>query len=140
MAVVHKSAALIIHYHAATAVLEAEWLGFVSSEQLRSGLQELLRHGRLRRVRGWIANHKQMRTIRLDDQEWMLEQFIPRVAELPLVRLGLVYSDDPLNRMAIKRVISSGSKMLPCQIEFFSETQQAQQWVGEGATNALPQL
>ncbi|UYZ57870.1 hypothetical protein [Hymenobacter latericus] len=140
MAVVHQSAALLIHYHAATAVLEAEWRGFVNSEQLRAGFQELLRQGRRRRVRGWVANHKQMRTLRPDDQEWMLTNFIPHMAELPIVRLGLVYSDDPLNRMAIKRIIGSCAEVLPCQIQFFSEARQAQQWVSEGAAHALPQL
>ncbi|MCC2547278.1 hypothetical protein LJY25_12550 [Hymenobacter sp. BT175] len=129
MPAVYNSSTLRIHLYPDQSILETEWLDFAQGEVLRSGYSEAIRLARQHGVRGWVANQKNMRTIRPTDQDWIAEHIMPSLRQLGLLRIGIVSSDDALNRMGIKSILARCP--LGIDMQFFPDAVAARQWVSE---------
>lgn len=128
MPIIYRTSYLVLHHDPAGATLETEWLDFANSEQIRSSLTEALRLGRQHRIKGWIGNNLQMRTIRPADQDWMNEVWFPEFAKLSVQRLAVVVSQDALNQMGINNIIQRASEYVPFDTQHFSDPQEARRW------------
>lgn len=130
MSELYTSPYIRVSYDAATQLLEAEWLGFVNTTQLRSELEGLLTAARGRRIRGYLFNHKKMRTIRPADQEWMATQWFTAFARLGVPRMAIVESDDALNRMGTNHVVQRATCGPAVEVRCFNSATQARLWLG----------
>ncbi|RYY16269.1 MAG: hypothetical protein EOO36_11390 [Cytophagaceae bacterium] len=128
MPVIYRTTYLVLHHDPVGATLETEWLDFANSEQLRSSLTEALRLGQRHRVKSWIGNNLQMRTIRPADQDWMNEVWFPEFAKLGVQRLAVVVSQDALNQMGINNIIQRASAHVPFDTQHFSDPREARRW------------
>ncbi len=117
-------------------LLETEWLGFCNSTELRGALNEALELGARFRVRGWVGNNLQMRTIRPQDQDWINTDWFPRFAQLGVERMALVVSNDALNRMGVDHIMSRATAHTPFAMQYFDNAESARAWAGfaNGAT------
>ena len=136
MAIAHQTPYIRLHVNAVTAVLETEWLGFCNSAELRLALQQSLVLARRHRVRGWIGNNRQMRTIRPNDQDWINEIWFPEFARLGVQRLAVVVSSDALNQMGVDSILQRATAHAPFETHYFSDIAEARLWVSEAPDEA----
>jgi hypothetical protein len=138
MPIIYQTSFIQLHYQAAGATLETEWLGFVNSEQLRAALTEALRLARQHRVQGWIANNTLLRTIRPADQDWINQAWFPEFAKLSVKRLAIIESQDALNRMGIAAIMQRATAHAPFDTQYFSDADQARRWAASVDAATVP--
>lgn len=82
-----------------------EWKGFASSSEFRATAQIALdfinRHG----ITSWLSDRRKMKAIRQQDQQWTVEEYIPKLLESPLRRVATIVSEDMFNNMAIEQIL-----------------------------------
>jgi len=120
---------LNIYLHeGATAALEAQWLGFVSSAVLRQTILEALRLGEEHRITAWIADDRLLGPVRPVDLEWVAQEALPRMAALGLKRFARVEAEDPLNKMLIGQVQEAAEPQMPFALQLFNDVAAARKW------------
>lgn len=139
MSLIYQTSFVQLHYQAAGATLETEWLGFVNSEQLRTALTEALRLARQHRTQGWVANNTLLRTIRPADQDWINQIWFPEFAKLGVLRLAIVESQDALNRMGISTIMQRATAHVPFDTQYFTNADEARRWAANVDAAALAQ-
>ncbi|UOQ51569.1 hypothetical protein [Hymenobacter cellulosivorans] len=120
---------LQIHHDGFGHALELEWLDFANSAELRQGMNTGLTLARQYHVRAWIGNLKHMRVIRPIDQEWINADWFPRFAQLDILHMAVVESDDVLNRQGVTRVMHKANGLAPLSTAYFSNVEAARRWV-----------
>ncbi|MFD2246820.1 hypothetical protein [Pontibacter ruber] len=82
-----------------------EWKGFVSSDELRVTAMRSLDFINQYSIIHWLSDRSKMKAIRQQDQQWIVEAFIPKLLESPLRRMASVVSEDMFNKMALNNIL-----------------------------------
>jgi hypothetical protein len=109
-------------------VLEAEWLSFVGSSDLRQALLEALRLARLHHIKGWIADDRRLGAVRPKDLEWTLNEVVVPLGELGIVRFAHLESEEALNRLTIDAMYQRSMPDLPFEVRVFTLLPEARAW------------
>ncbi|WP_347157562.1 hypothetical protein [Pontibacter chitinilyticus] len=107
----------------------AEWNGFVSSGELRKAALNSLNFVHEKNITRWLADRRKMRAIRQQDQQWTVEEFIPKMMASPLRRLATVISEDMFNKMALEQIIRRSSGFGDIALRDFDNFAAAMAWL-----------
>jgi hypothetical protein len=106
------------------------WNGYANSRQFREGtekmFEQLVQHG-ARKVLGDI---KSMTLIGQEDQQWLLDQFLPRAIREGFRVIALVQPDAYFNKVAVESVAYKINHE-KLKIRFFNNVAEAQEWLGD---------
>jgi hypothetical protein len=99
---------------------------------LEAGLQGLTEHGGSR----WLADGRNMKAIKQSDQDWIVQEFLPRALAAGLRRVALVI---PKNALAIRTVDQLMQRLPAAKVEVasFPTVDEARSWLTESPTNPL---
>ncbi len=100
----HPEATYKIYREAGTDYVTMRWNGYANSQQFREGteemLSELIRHG----VHKVLGDIEHMVLINSDDQQWLLDHFIPRAIDNGFKAIALVQPVHYFNKVAVESV------------------------------------
>jgi hypothetical protein len=117
-----------IYYDRENDWITMDWKGYATSREFRAGtermLEELIRH-KATRVFG---NIRDMVLISQDDQNWLVEEFLPRAIELGMQHTALVTPVHYFNKVAVESVAYKMEKE-KLSIQFFQSVEEAQAWL-----------
>lgn len=104
------------------------WNGYANSLQFREGtekmLSELVRHN-VNKVLGDIKN---MVLINSDDQQWLLDHFLPKAIEAGFRAIALVRPVHYFNKVAVETVAYKVNHE-KLKIQFFNDLRSATEWL-----------
>lgn len=106
-----------------------EWKGFASSNKIRSTALKSLEVVNKYELTRWLADRRKMKAIRQQDQQWTIDEFIPKMLESPLQRMATVVSQDLFNRMAIENMIKRSGGLGGIMLREFDNVEEAMAWI-----------
>jgi hypothetical protein len=120
---------LTLYYDEPRSLGKAVWNGFVSGSEFRESVLASLQLIRGKRVRLWIADQREMRAIRLKDQEWVNEEVVPQLMQSSLEKMAVIASRDMFNRIAIEGIVKKAAYQVYFEISHFKDEQPAESWI-----------
>lgn len=109
----------------------ATWNGFLSSERFREAVGvciDLIDEHKLLR---WLGDNRKLRVIRQADQDWFVEQVIPRMVAGTIRRNASVVSEDLFNRMAVQQILKRANNLGDMIAKDFENIETAMAWLKE---------
>src|SRR5213080_2093815 len=77
-----------------------KWTGFANSRQFRKGTERMLQMLIKNNASKVVADLREMRIIKIQDQEWILNDFLPQALKFNFRALAFITSTDFFNRWA----------------------------------------
>ncbi|MBC6607561.1 hypothetical protein H8B13_12095 [Hymenobacter sp. BT188] len=108
--------------------IEAQWLGFASSAELRQSTLEAVTLARQYKVSGWIADDRLLGPIRPIDLEWIAQQVLPQLIGAGVKRFARIEAIDPMNKMLIGQAQKTAEHQLSFEMGTFTDLQSARVW------------
>lgn len=130
-AVYYEKPHLTICYDKGRNVGKSVWNGFVSGEEYRQSMMACVRLMTEQNVRYWMADDREMKAIRLKDQEWSNTVLMPKLANSSLKKMALVVSRDMFNQIAVDRIIGQARNAIGFEIRYFKDPKPAEAWLHE---------
>ncbi|WP_242921927.1 STAS/SEC14 domain-containing protein [Pontibacter liquoris] len=135
-----ETAFIKVSYEEAWQLGVAEWKGFASSDDLRSAALRSLDFVNEYQVTRWLADRRKMKAIRQHDQQWTMEEFLPKVISSPLRRVANVVSEDIFNKMAMDQIIGRAGSLTAIEMRDFDNLPEAMEWLKQPLKEgALPE-
>lgn len=94
-----------IYYNPGTACVMMEWQGYATSREFREGSEEMLALLSENTASKVLANLTHMKLIALQEREWLMQSFLPRLLAAGLKAIAFVRSNDYYNQLSICTVI-----------------------------------
>ncbi|MEJ8758352.1 hypothetical protein WG947_15165 [Pontibacter sp. H259] len=118
-----------VSYDETTGLGTAVWQGFQSSEQFRSNGLKCLQLMNEKGLTRWLADSRKMKAIRLQDQQWVIEEFVPMLLSSPLRRMANLVSEDIFNKMAFEQMIRRSGDLGDFRLNEFEDKAAALDWL-----------
>lgn len=80
---------------------------------------------------GWLGDNRRMKSIRPDDLEWSIHNFLPQLLDSSLVRLANIPSEDSGNRAAVEMMYEKGGDSEQLAVRDFATEEEALAWLQE---------
>lgn len=106
-----------------------EWKGFASSDEIRQIALRSLEFVNEKGITRWLADRRNMKAIRQQDQQWTAEVFIPKLLESSLRRMATIVSKDIFNQMAIEQIIRRSGGLGSIALRDFENYKDAMEWL-----------
>lgn len=106
-----------------------EWKGFANSNKIRSTALKSLEVVNEYELTRWLADRRKMKAILQQDQQWTIDEFIPKMLESPLRRMATIVSNDLFNRMAMENMIQRSGGLGDIVIREFDSVEEAMVWL-----------
>ena len=72
-----------------------------------------------------------MRAIRQQDQQWTVEEFVPKMLASPLRRMATVVSEDIFNKMALEQMLQRSGGLGDIILRDFDNVDDAMEWLSQ---------
>jgi hypothetical protein len=108
--------------------VHVEWQGWASSTEraacLEAGLQALIEHQASR----WLVDGRAMKVVKQADQDWIGQNWFPRVLAAGLRRMAIVEPVSGLARMNVGDILArvAGTTL---EVQHFATVEAAQAWL-----------
>lgn len=107
----------------------AVWKGFVGSKEFRATALRMLDFVTEHGITRWLSDRRHMKAIRQQDQQWTVEEFIPKMLKSPLQRMATVVSEDIFNKMAIEQMLKRSGGLGSITLRDFDNIADAMEWL-----------
>lgn len=114
---------------------KSEWKGFAGSDDFRSIVLRSLACINDHQLTRWLSDRRRMRAIRQQDQDWVVEAFIPQLLESPLRRMASVVSEDIFNQMAMEQMLKRSGNLGSLTLREFNSEAEAMNWLSQPFAN-----
>lgn len=107
----------------------SEWKGFASSNDIRNTALRSLEFVNTHGITRWLSDRSKMKAIRQQDQQWTVEEYIPKLLESPLRRIATIVSEDMFNNMAIEQMLKRSGGLGSIALRDFDKVPDAMEWL-----------
>ncbi|KUG09838.1 hypothetical protein [Solirubrum puertoriconensis] len=118
-------------HEGSTRALEAQWIGFISSADLRQAVVDALEVARRNRVTSWIADDRQLGPVRPADIEWIARTALPLLEAYGITKFARVEATDPLNQLLINNTYQSVINEFAFELRIYTDLSEARSWAVE---------
>jgi len=98
--------------------LYSKWKRSVSSEEFRAGVRKLLRILQQEEVYYWIMNSEKLPTLIISEQQWVLREVCPLLANSQLQKLAFIGNGDAFSYLIIENLAERASQTHSYQLAF----------------------
>lgn len=127
-----KNSFVDIYYDKDLSLGKAVWKGDLIGTEYKEAVLLCLdlidRHGLI----GWLRDNRKMNSVRLDDLEWSIRVFLPKLLESSLLRLAILPSENEQNREAVETIYdkttTTDTALTVCN---FTDSKEAEAWLRE---------
>ena len=102
--------------------------GYLTSQQFRALTEQLLEQLVKHQVNQVLADTREMPLIAADDQQWFLEDWLPRAMQKGFKRCAMINSRYFFNRLAISNIVDKMDKRL-FTLQLFDDEAIARAWL-----------
>lgn len=130
----YHSSCCHVEYDPSVHLLVFTLIGFLPSTELRASYEEALSAANRRGVRRWLSDFGQMRAVRQADQDWLVQDFTPRLTTgigATLRRSAIVQSADAMNQLFTESVITRTQPTRSWETRHFDSRTEALVWLYE---------
>jgi hypothetical protein len=120
---------LIIDWDEEYDILYLEWKYYPGSEQYQESLNLALNLARSKNVVYWIAHITQSRHATPEDFTWVSEVWFPELISTPIKKFAIILPQNVFQEMVGVYLNRLNVTVLPFEIEFFDQPEQAYNWV-----------
>jgi hypothetical protein len=117
-----------IHFSEELNVVIMEWKGYSTSSQFREGTELMLNTLIYHRTSKVLAEIKDMVLIGKEDQEWLIDTFLPRATRFGFKSIALVKPASYFNQVAVGNIYQKIDKY-KLNIQLFDTIEQATEWL-----------
>jgi hypothetical protein len=107
-----------------------EWSGYHNSATFRQGTEQMLHELTRHKASKVLADIKDMVLIGMEDQEWLIGEFLPRAIRQGFGAIAIVRPTHYFNKVAVE-TIAYKINQEQLRIQFFDDIQQAKAWLRE---------
>lgn len=125
----YETEAIKVSYDEELQLGVGEWKGFVRSKELRKTALNSLAFVNEHNITRWLADRRNMKAIRQQDQEWTVEVFIPLLLQSSLRRMATVVSKDIFNKMAMESILERSGGFGDIALKEFDNVEDALEWL-----------
>jgi hypothetical protein len=130
----HHPGVGIVSWDPISEAIRIEWRGWADSAERKAILESGL--GALREHRGsrWLADCREMKAVKQEDQEWIEQSWFPRVLAAGLRRMAVVTPNSGLARMNLEDIMRRvpGTKL---DSGSFATVEEATEWLTRPLTS-----
>ena len=112
----------------------AVWNGFLNSQEFREAITNCIQLIEDRKLLRWLGDNRKMKAIRPVDQEWFVENIMPRLQQSALRRNAVLVSEDFFNRTAVEQIYKRAEGRGEMITKEFSNKIMALAWLKEPIT------
>jgi hypothetical protein len=123
--------AIRAQYLADTSLLRFQWNTTQTGLQsFRKGMESVAQVIEQHGVRQTLVDMNGLPSLTLDDQFWVASTWLPRVAKGAVERVALVLpTRNMYNQLVVEGLVRTGRHFMPYDIQFFSNTVEAADWL-----------
>jgi hypothetical protein len=118
-----------LHYHI------AEWHGAVKGDKLRTAAYACVNASRARPAARWLADATDVGLIDGSDQQWMVDDFYPRLARNGVGRVAFVVPEKTLLHIPVRRMNRAFGEKGSIEFQYFATRAEAAAWLGAPAAS-----
>jgi hypothetical protein len=111
------------------------WNGFTSGMEFRESVLAILHLMEEKEVRFWLSDQREMKAIRLKDQDWINEEIVPQLARTSLEKMAIIASHDMFNRIAVEEMAKKAAGLIYFDYSYFNALPAAEIWLNRYLTN-----
>ncbi|MBC5775713.1 hypothetical protein H8S95_16665 [Pontibacter sp. KCTC 32443] len=115
-----------------------EWKGFLRSEELRKAGLDSLDFVNKHNITRWLADRRKMKAIRQQDQQWTIDEFVPKLMQSPVRRIANLVSEDLFNKMAIESMYQRSGGLGSIAFRDFDRLEDAMEWLKQPFEDSKP--
>ena len=114
-------------------------LGYIPSEDFREILEKALEFLKLRKAQRWIIDLREHKVTSIEDQNWLVQNWIPRCVAAGLKQVATVVPEDVIAQMGYRRInrivdqtvaeVPTAEPMSAVKSAHFSSMEKARQWM-----------
>ena len=123
----------LVTWDEATRCVILEWRDFAYGEEYRCAHNKVLEVLEQRRSSKLLGDARKMRATSQDDQQWLVEHWIPRSAKAGLKHLAIVLPKSVIGQMVLQQLskMSTGDKRLISTdgSSYFETVDEAKKWL-----------
>lgn len=101
----------------------------MTSDDFREAVGQCLTLIEERQLTHWLADDRGLKAIRQADQQWMLEEAVPRLANSSLVKLASLIPKDSFGKMAVESLYTKATSQIHFAHAYFKYEQDALLWL-----------
>ncbi|HEX5112071.1 MAG TPA: STAS/SEC14 domain-containing protein [Saprospiraceae bacterium] len=117
-----------IYFDEITNSVVMEWDGYATSSEFKEGTEIMLNNMIKHNTFKVLADIKDMVLIGSEDQQWLLDQFLPRAIEFGFKAIAIIKPDAYFNKVAVESVSYKVDKE-KLDIVFFDNIDEAKAWL-----------
>jgi hypothetical protein len=115
------------HYHV------AEWHGAVKGDKLRTAAYACVNASRTRPSELWLADAIDVGLMDGADQQWMVEDFYPRIARNGVQKVAFVVPEKTLVHIPVRRMNKAFGEKSTLEFQYHSTRAAAIEWLASHA-------
>ncbi len=127
---VNSSEPLIYHVYLepGTDYVTMQWNGYANSQQFRAGTERMLNELIHHNVNKVLGDVKDMVLINSDDQQWLVDYFLPKAIANGFRYIAMVKPVHYFNKVAVETVAYKVNQD-QLKIQFFNDVESAREWL-----------
>jgi hypothetical protein len=112
-------------------ILISDWIGRVSSDEYRKGMELILQIVQEKNITKWLTISRNMKALSVNDQRWTNELFLREIPRSPLKKIARLLSDEIINQLIINTMVEHAQEIKPLPVAFaqFSDYETAIRWL-----------
>lgn len=118
-----------IQYLAAEQAIACSWEGEVLSEQFQQVMQLKLQYMQDYAIKNWMLDIRYMQAISLDDQQWLMENWLHELLKLPLLKIAIIQSYDVYNALVVEHFLRYVPENAGFEIQLFADFEASLAWI-----------
>ncbi|HSI91323.1 MAG TPA: hypothetical protein VK927_09420 [Adhaeribacter sp.] len=120
---------LTIYSHEPHRLGYVQWKRFENSYEYRSGLEAVLALAHDKQVQNWIFDLKNMSAVRMSDQQWTANEYLPRFFRTNFQKIALIGGEDFFSRTYIHRMREFMPPLPDLQVNYVPDFDAAMDWI-----------
>ncbi|MGV3538657.1 MAG: hypothetical protein ACO1OQ_02540 [Rufibacter sp.] len=117
----------------------AEWHGFLNSAEFKEAITACLTLMEEYKPLRWLGDNRKMKAIRQADQEWFIEEVLPKVYASSLRRNATLVSEDFFNKTAVEQMYQRAHGLGDLITKDFDNKALAMAWLLQPLNESLQQ-
>lgn len=120
---------VIIYWDDAIRTVGAEWLSYAEKDDFREALDTGYKLFIQKKSSRWLADTRYMGPMAREDQEWLNNDWFPRMVKAGMRRMAVMVPHKVVTQMTVRRVLSKvGHKEFT--LAYFDDLEDARNWLG----------
>ncbi|MCC7231967.1 MAG: hypothetical protein IT242_03410 [Bacteroidia bacterium] len=122
-----------VFYNRDLGIVQTEWKGvYVSGAEFRKVLDQIVDLLKLKNASIVLADARKMQVIKLEDQDWIVQDWYPRAIAAGFRIQALVVTHESFNERSIHRIVERYD-LVQIKTAYFTDVRTAVSWIQDGS-------